>query len=112
LSALDLRTRKLVWATRLPGGSMEAKILVRPGGLWQLTPRGIFEIDPRLGHVRKIFRGDDTGALGGDLFMTERLLLAVTDRTIAAYPIAAAAAARPGRLGENSAPTNSRAMND
>jgi hypothetical protein len=40
------------------------------------------------------------------------LLLAVTDRTIAAYPIAAAAAARPGRLGENSAPTNSRAMND
>ncbi len=112
LSALDLRTRKLLWATRLPGGSMEAKILVRPGGLWQLTPRGIFEIDPRLGHVRKIFRGDDTGALGGDLFMTERLLLAVTDRTIAAYPIAAAAAARPGRLGENSAPTNSRAMND
>ena len=112
LSALDLRTRKLLWATRLPGESMEAKILVRPGGIWQLTPRGIFEIDPRLGHVRKIFRGDDTGAVGGDLFMTDRLLLAVTDRTIAAYPIAAAAAARPGRLGENSAPTNSRAMND
>jgi outer membrane protein assembly factor BamB len=112
LSALDLQTRKLLWATRLPGGSLEAKVLVRKGGIWQLTPRGIFEIDPHSGSVRKIFRGDDTGALGGDLFMTERLLLAVTDRTISAYPIAAAAAGRPGRLGDRSATTNSRAMND
>jgi outer membrane protein assembly factor BamB len=112
LSALDLRSRKLLWATRLPGGSTEGNVLVRAGGIWQLTPRGIFEIDPRSGSVRRIFRGDDTGALGGDLFITERLLLAVTNRTISAYPIAAAAAGRPGRLGENSATTNSRAMND
>ena len=112
LSALDLRTRKLLWATRLPGGTTEAKVLVRPGGIWQLTPRGIFEIDPRSGGVRKIFRGDDTGAVGGDLFMTERLLVAVTNRTIAAYPIAAAAAAKSGRLGMYTAPTYSRAMND
>ena len=46
LSALDLKTRTLLWATRLPGGSIEGRVLVRPDGLWQLTPRGIFEIDP------------------------------------------------------------------
>jgi outer membrane protein assembly factor BamB len=112
ISALDLRTRKMLWATRLPGGSGDGKILVRTGGIWQLTPRGIFEVDPRSGTVRKIFRGSDTGSLGGDLYLTERLLLAVTNRAISAYPIVAAAAGRTDRLGERSATTNSRAMND
>ena len=42
-------TRQLLWATRLPNGSMEGRVLVRPDGIWQLTPRGIFEIDPKSG---------------------------------------------------------------
>src|SRR5262249_32635616 len=75
ISALERRTHQLVWATRLPGGSREGRLLVRPDGLWQLTPRGIFELDPRSGRVRRIFRGDDTGADGGDLYATGRLLL-------------------------------------
>jgi outer membrane protein assembly factor BamB len=86
LSAVDLRTRKLLWATRVPNGSLEGRVLVRPDGLWQLTPRGIFEIDPRSGEVRRIFRGKDLGASWGDLSLTDRWLLAVSNRTISAYP--------------------------
>jgi outer membrane protein assembly factor BamB len=95
ISALDLKTRELLWATRLPGGSAEARVLVRPGGLWQLTPRGIFELDPRSGRVRRIFRGDDAGSDGGDLYLGHRMLLAVTNRTISAYPSAAAVPEAP-----------------
>ena len=86
LGALDLRTRSLRWTTTLPGGSYDGRMLVRRDGLWQLTPRGIFELDPRTGHVRRIFRGQDTGAEGGDLALTDRWLLAISNRTISAYP--------------------------
>lgn len=112
ISALDRRTRTLLWATRVPGGSTEGRVLVRPGGLWQLTPRGIFELDPRSGRVRRIFRGDDTGSVGGDLYLSEHLLLAVTNRTISAYPIAAATAGGPGAVGEGPAATKTRASDD
>lgn len=106
IGALDRRTRTLAWATRVPGGSREGRVLVRPDGLWQLTPRGIFEIDPRSGRVRRIFRGDDVGSDGGDLYTTGRLLLAVTNRTISAYPIAAGAA------GGGTAATKARTSDD
>jgi outer membrane protein assembly factor BamB len=99
LSAVDLKTRKLLWATRVPSGSMEGRVLVRPDGLWQLTPRGIFEIDPGSGEVRRIFRGNDLGAVGGDLLLSDSWLLAVSNRTISAYPRRAAetqVSARPG----------------
>ncbi len=86
LSAVDLRARKLLWATRVPGGSMDGRVLVRPEGLWQLTSRGIYEIDPSSGDVRRIFRGQDLGAVGGDLVVTDRWLLAISNRTISAYP--------------------------
>ena len=50
ISAIDLQDAEaLVGDTRLPGGSMDGAVLVRPDGLWQLTPRGIFEIDPASG---------------------------------------------------------------
>jgi outer membrane protein assembly factor BamB len=86
LSAVDLKTRKLLWATRVPNGSMDGRVLVRPDGLWQLTARGIYEIDPRSGDVRRIFRGKDLGVIGGDLLLTDRWLLAISNRTITAYP--------------------------
>jgi outer membrane protein assembly factor BamB len=112
ISALDLKTRKLVWATRLPGGSTEGKVLVTPGGLWQLTSRGVFELDPRSGEVRRIFRGDDTGADGGDLYMTGHFLLAVSNRTISAYPIATTAAGGPVPPDRNASTTKTRASDD
>ena len=34
LSAVDLKSRRLLWATRVPGGSMEGQVLVSPDGLW------------------------------------------------------------------------------
>jgi hypothetical protein len=86
ISSLDVESKKLMWATRVPSGSMEARVIVRSDGLWQLTPRGIYEIDPKSGDVRRIFRGSDLGAVGGDLFLTEDWLLAVSNRTISAYP--------------------------
>jgi outer membrane protein assembly factor BamB len=86
ICSLDLHTRQLLWATRVPNGSMDGRVLVRSDGLWQLTPRGIFEIDPKTGHVRRIFRGNDLGATGGDLLLTDELLVAVSNRTISAYP--------------------------
>ena len=86
LGALDRQTRTLRWSTPMPGGGEETKALVRPDGLWQLTPRGIFEVDPKSGRVRRIFRGEDPGASGGDLVLTDRWLLAISNRTISAYP--------------------------
>ena len=99
LGALDLRTRSLRWTTPLPGGSYDGRMLVRRDGLWQLTPRGIFEVDPRTGHVRRIFRGQDTGAEGGDLALTDRWLLAISNRTISAYPCGSARAEGIAREG-------------
>jgi outer membrane protein assembly factor BamB/TolA-binding protein len=86
LSAVDLKSRRLLWAVRVPGGSMEGRVLVRPDGLWQLTSRGIFEVDPKSGTVRRIFRGNDLGSVGGDLALADSWLLAVSNRTISAYP--------------------------
>jgi outer membrane protein assembly factor BamB len=86
LGSLDLATRALRWATRLPGGSASGKVLARPEGIWQLTPRGVFELDPKDGAVRRIFRGEDLGSAGGDLVLTDRWLLTVSNRTITAYP--------------------------
>ena len=99
LSALDLKTKELLWASRIPGGSLDSRVLVRPDGIWQLTPRGVFEVDPKSGHVRRIFRGDDLGAVGGDLYLTDRWLISVSNRTISAYPRRAGA-------------TNQRASNE
>ena len=92
LGALERQGRSLRWSTTLPGGSENGRVLVRPDGLWQFTPRGIFEVDPQSGRVRRIFRGDDAGSSGGDLLLTDRWLVAVSNRTISAYPRGPAAA--------------------
>jgi outer membrane protein assembly factor BamB len=108
ISAMDLQSRKLLWSTRLPNGSAEGHVLARPDGLWQLTPRGVFELDPKSGEVRRIFRGADLGAVGGDLFLTDRLLVAVSNRTISVYPRGPAGASAR----EDSATTKARATDE
>ncbi len=94
LGALDLGTKSLQWSTPLPGESDDGKVLVRPDGIWQFTPRGIFEVDPRTGQVRRIFRGEDGGSMGGDLILLDRWLVAVSNRTISAYPRGSAGGGR------------------
>ena len=111
LSALDIKTRKLLWATRLPGGSAAGKVLVGPSGIWQNTPRGIFEVDPKTGRVRRIFRGDDTGSEGGDLTLSNPYILAITNRTISAYPVSSAAV-NTGKRAENATNSKTRATNE
>jgi outer membrane protein assembly factor BamB len=92
ISAIDIENRKLLWATRVPGGCATARVIVRKDAIWQSTPRGIVELDPKSGEVRQIFRGKDLGSVGGDLVLSKDLLLAVSNRTITAYPRKAGAA--------------------
>jgi outer membrane protein assembly factor BamB len=101
LSAIDLATRRLLWATRVPGDSLQGRVLVQPDGLWQITPRGIFEIDPKTGDVRKMYRSTDKGVVSGNLLLTDDWLIAVSNRTISAYSRRAAA----GRQTAGNTPT-------
>jgi outer membrane protein assembly factor BamB len=110
LSAIDIESRKLLWATRVPGGCANARVLVRKEAIWQSTPRGIIELDPKSGEVRRFFRGNDLGSVGGDLILSDQLLLAVSNRTITAYPrVGGAIAASPRSA---SATLNKRASNE
>ena len=69
-------------------------------GLWQLTPRGIFEVDPQTGPgPADLPRARTPGATGGDLILTDRWLLAISNRTISAYPRRSAGAERIARDG-------------
>lgn len=86
LAALDLESRTLSWATRLPGGSYNGEVLIGPDGIWQATPRGVFEVDARTGLVRRIFRGEDLGAQSPSLLLSKGRLLTVSNRAITAYP--------------------------
>jgi outer membrane protein assembly factor BamB len=110
LGAVDRKTQRLQWSTPMPGGSDEGNVLVRADGLWQLTPRGIFEVDPKSGQVRRIFRGEDIGASGGDLVLTDRWLLAISNRTISAYPRGGAGAGQAAA--ENPAKSQARGSDD
>ena len=85
-AALDAKTRTLSWATRLPGGSFKGAVAIRPDGLWQATPRGVFELDPGTGVIRRIFRGADLSAEVSDLVTTDDYLLTVSNRAVTAYP--------------------------
>ena len=111
LEAFDRQTKVLRWALPMPDGGEQGEVLVRPDGLWQFTPRGVYEVDPKLGRVRRIFRGDDTGAAGGDLLLTDRWLLTVSNRTIAAYPRGGKAAERAAGV-DPAADTRTRGSDD
>ena len=112
LSALDLKTRKLLWATRLPGDSSRGKCWLARAGSGRTRREESSNSTRSRGRVRKIFRGDDTGSDGGDLYLTNQYLLAITNRTISAYSVASNAAGMPGKSDESATNTKTRATND
>jgi outer membrane protein assembly factor BamB len=87
LSYMDLASRQLQWSARLPGLGGSVRPLISDGDVDLFLPRGIFEMDSSNGDTRQIFRGYDHDAGGGTLWRAGDRLVAVSNRTITAYPI-------------------------
>ena len=81
-----LKTRKLVRADwSYPNGSGgRGAALVRTDGLWQLTSRGIFEIDLKSGDSAASSVAKTWDRREAHLLLTDRWLLAVSNRMISA----------------------------
>ncbi|HEV3418115.1 MAG TPA: PQQ-binding-like beta-propeller repeat protein [Pirellulales bacterium] len=87
LSALDLKSRKLLWSTKIPGESAALKPLVCPEHVFVPTARGIFDIDPANGDIRRVFRGADRESGLCRLLLAGDKLIAISDTAVTAYPI-------------------------
>ena len=81
------KTRKLLL------GDARCRAAARTAGCWcgptasgSSRPGASSRSTRRSGAVRRIFRGEDPGSAGGDLILTDRWLLAISNRTISAYP--------------------------
>jgi outer membrane protein assembly factor BamB len=92
VSGLDLKTRKLLWSTKIPVMTGLIQALVEPGHIYVATQRGIYDIDPANGDVLRIYRGADKGSPGGRLLVSGNRLICVTDAAVTAYPVERAAA--------------------
>jgi len=87
ISAFDLATRKILWSVRVDLGTTWARPLVTQGRIYHFSSRGIFEIDKESGNVVTLFRGADLKSLGGELLVTPKALLAVSNLAVTAYPL-------------------------
>jgi outer membrane protein assembly factor BamB len=87
LSALDLKSRKLLWSTKLPSQTNTPTPLVCPGHIYVPTARGIFDLDPANGDIRRVFRGADRDSSGGKLLVVGDKLIYVSDTAVTAYVI-------------------------
>jgi len=97
ISAFDLATRRILWSVRVNLGTTWAKPLLTQGRIYHFSSRGIFEINKSDGNVVHLFRGTDLQSLGGELLVTPKALLAISNLAVTAYPLNGAAAA----TGEN-----------
>jgi outer membrane protein assembly factor BamB len=93
ISAFDLATRKILWSVRVNLGTTWAKPLLTQGRIYHFSSRGIFEIDKADGNVVHLFRGTDLQSLGGELLVTPKALLAISNLAVTAYPLNGASAA-------------------
>lgn len=84
-SALDLKSRKLLWSAKIPAQKTMARPLICPEHIYLATSRGIFDIDPADGGVRRIFRGADRDSSGGRLLLAGDKLIVVSDGAVTAY---------------------------
>jgi outer membrane protein assembly factor BamB len=87
ISALDLKSRKLLWSTKLPQGRQSEQSLVCLDHIYVPTARGIFDIDPSNGDIRRIFRGADRDSGAARLILAGDKLIAISDTAVTAYTI-------------------------
>jgi outer membrane protein assembly factor BamB len=87
ISAFDLATRKILWSVKVNLGTSWAKPLLTKGRIYHFASRGIFEIDKSNGDVVHLFRGTDLQSLGGELMVTPKALLAISNLAVTAYPL-------------------------
>jgi outer membrane protein assembly factor BamB len=87
ISAFDLTTRKIDWSVQVHLGTTYGNPLITQGRIYHFSGNGIYEIDKKTGAVANLFRGADGHSLGGELIMTPKALLAVSNLAITAYPI-------------------------
>jgi outer membrane protein assembly factor BamB len=87
LSALDLKSRKLLWSTKLPAQTNPPVPLICPDHIYVPTARGIFDLDPKNGDVQRVFRGADRDSSGGKLILAGDKLIYVSDTAVTAYKV-------------------------
>jgi outer membrane protein assembly factor BamB len=87
ISAFDLATRKIIWSVKINLGTSWAQAMMTPARLYHFSSRGIYEIDKANGNVVRVFRGADLESLGGNLIITPKALLAVSNLAVTAYPL-------------------------
>ncbi len=87
ISAFDLATRKIIWSVKINLGTSFAKPLLTQGRIYHFASRGIYEIDKADGNVVHLFRGADLRSLGGELMITPKALLTISNLAITAYPL-------------------------
>jgi outer membrane protein assembly factor BamB len=87
ISAYDLKTRKILWSVKLHMGTSWAHAILTQGRIYHFSSRGIFEIDKTDGKVVRVFRGGDLDSLGGNVVVTPKMLLTVSNLAVTAYPL-------------------------
>jgi hypothetical protein len=60
---------------------------VGPEHIYVPTSRGIFDLDPANGDIRRIFRGADRESGAARLLLAGDKLIAISDTAVTAYPI-------------------------
>ncbi|WP_010584958.1 outer membrane protein assembly factor BamB family protein [Schlesneria paludicola] len=87
ISAFDLTTRKIIWSVKVNAGSTWAHPVLTQNRIYFFSSRGIYEINKADGKVVRVFRGADLESLGGNIIVTPKALLTVSNLAITAYPL-------------------------
>ncbi len=87
ISAFDLASRKIAWSVKLNPGTSCAHSYLTQNRIYHFSSRGIYEIDKGNGKVLRLFRGADVESLGGNLIVTPKALLTVSNLAITAYSL-------------------------
>ncbi|HKD37670.1 MAG TPA: PQQ-binding-like beta-propeller repeat protein, partial [Pirellulales bacterium] len=106
VSALDLKSRKLLWSTKLPQSGVTPSPLIVPDHVYVPTSRGIFDLDPGNGDIRRVFRGADRESGSARLLLAGDKLISMSDTAVTAYPVQRA---KPAKVSSQPSQGNRRA---